>query len=1105
MSLSSRQTPVPDAIPGGLCAITLGPPAGAPPALHADLAGWEQAVSINRFYRAGGEDVPVTPTEARVAWDSAALYVAFHCTEPNPRYQPVRRSGPGNPAFADSVTVCIRPCWDNDTLYAIDLASSGDHQGRRTSTAEMQAEKQPESLDGYEAGLLSTADGWTARIAIPWTAIGGKPDGSFGLHLIRARGQSSERLSPVPLDYLPTPADDLCLEVHFGETTAVHTAGDTLAVLPSGLRRWQLPATLTWPTAEERAAIWALQESLAATTPEMLAEYIRLAQRWYDLLQLEGFSFHPDGGCWKVGPGEYQPRDARRAVNDALRNGDLAQAGTVLDTLLRQFAAATRRWFADESPGNIRTAAWTPLDCIAQIICLEREMQLECRAGEHTVRLHLSCPAAGGIRLHAESTGFFQPADLLMLTYTRTPTGTRIAVPGMVVVIKHDPWTIIVKDEAGQVKWQLGRDDLAFRFAPDGTILAVDISNTLAEHEAIYGFGERFDAVNQRGRAITLYDLDAWEGTIYGLRNQMYKPVQLLHSTCGYSLFLNTTYPLRADVGQAAPDRLRLTAHGPVLDLFLWPGDPLAALQAYTDLTGKPVLPPKWAFEPWMGGGWGRWKHGPLGDPTAQMLEVTARFAALDIPHTAIYAEGEGSDDPRLFTALAPRNIRPFAWMNSHMGLKIQRELLPGVPDDELPILHRADGATFPYVDFTHPRAAELLRAYWKRRFDLGIAGTMVDFGDLVPDDAIFYDGRQGGALHNSYAYDYHRLYRQVFAERRGEDHVLFSRSAAPGSQHWLCQFAGDHQPNFVGLTAALYGGLNLSASGFSTWGCDIGGYMGWPDPETYLRWVQWGCFSPMMRCHGTEPREPWEFGDACVPIYKQYAWLRENLLDYIYSAAVDAHHTGIPLMRALPLAFPGDDKVAGCDDAYLFGPDLLVAPIHAGGDTRQVYFPTGRWTDFWTGEVIDGPAARQVEAPLYRIPLYLRNGAILPVHLNGALQWGESMTNDRVAALVITPPQQTCHACCWESTVAGADFTLTPTENGFILEMTGRSETRYLLIYGTPVTEVTVNGELLPLLDGDDLDACPPGWYVKGTWRVVVRLPYGAQQKVVVVAAATG
>ncbi len=198
-------------------------------------------------------------------------------------------------------------------------------------------------------------------------------------------------------------------------------------------------------------------------------------------------------------------------------------------------------------------------------------------------------------------------------------------------------------------------------------------------------------------------------------------------------------------------------------------------------------------------------------------------------------------------------------------------------------------------------------------------------------------------------------------------------------------------------------------------------------------------------------------------------------------------------MMQAAALAFRGQAHLADCDDVYGFGPDLLVAPVHTPGLSREIVFPEGRWTHLWTGETVTGPCSRTVEVLLDDIPVYLREGALMPVHLDAALQWGQSLTRGRVAALVVTPPRdpQTARR-------GGATFVSSPCPGGFELEMTGRAATRYLLIYGAGVAGVTVNGHEMTRLEGGKIEACPPGWFEDGA-RTVVRLPHGERRAITI------
>jgi alpha-glucosidase (family GH31 glycosyl hydrolase) len=358
-------------------------------------------------------------------------------------------------------------------------------------------------------------------------------------------------------------------------------------------------------------------------------------------------------------------------------------------------------------------------------------------------------------------------------------------------------------------------------------------------------------------------------------------------------------------------------------------------------------------------------------------------------------------------------------------------------------------------VDYSNPLAAELSRRWWAHRLGIGVAGSMVDFGDRTPEGALFYDKRRGDEMHNAYSYDYHRTVNKIFSERRGDDFILFGRAAAPGAQQWAGQFAGDHPANFTGLQGVLTGALNLCACGFSTWGSDLGGFLGWPEPGVYMRWTEFGCFSPLMRCHGRTPREPWEFGDAAVVNYKYYAWVRENLLDYIYAAARRAHETGAPMMQGMALAFPEARSLAAVDDQYMFGPDLLVAPVVTDGTSREIAFPPGRWSSLWDGQAVNGPGTIQYAAPLNIIPVFVHEGAAIPLRLNPQLELGQSLKQGVVHALLVGPPPRQ------NSNLSGRgeDISIALSSNGYSIEYPVGIEPDYFLLDAQDVTEVRVDG----------------------------------------------
>jgi alpha-glucosidase (family GH31 glycosyl hydrolase) len=674
------------------------------------------------------------------------------------------------------------------------------------------------------------------------------------------------------------------------------------------------------------------------------------------------------------------------------------------------------------------------------------------------------------------------------------------------VVIRKKPFSVSFYNAAGTaVITEIGAGNLALRFDSDGRILATDFKNRLGSSESIYGFGEKYDHFNKRGVVLTLWGMDDWLGNGMGLRNTTYKGLAIFHSSKGYMAFGNSSYRLRADVGKTNPSQYRISQHGPIFDYYFWIGAPEKAIQSYTDLTGKPMLPPKWAFQEWMGRGGSAWASGPLHNAVAEEESVTRRFAELDIPHSAIYAEGASAFNASLNEFMAPRNIEVLGYfMCATIREAQQRTLLPDVPPDQLPVMHtgnESEARSLNYIDFTNPHALELCKRWWKPHLDLGVAGSMVDFGDRTPEDAIFYNGQRGAEMHNYYYYDYQKTISEVFHDKRGDDFILYGRGAAPGTQKWVGQFAGDHGSNFDGLRAVMTGILNLSSCGYSNWGSDLGGYFGVPEPAVYIRWTQFGLFSPLMRWHGKAAREPWDYGDAAVENYKFCAWARENLVDYIYGAAISAHQTGVSIIRAMPVAFPREEALAPVNDQFMFGEDLLVAPVVDEHNSRTILFPPGQWTGLWDGKTVSGPARVEKSVPLNAIPAYLRSGAVVPVQLSQDLQFGKSMTPGRVNALVVTRPRANAVRSRINARSEAAKVTVQATARGSSWKLENLPETSYLLVYGsTAAAAVRVDGQNLPKL-ADAQTNSAAGWNAdRAGSRLVIHLPAapaGASRKI--------
>jgi alpha-D-xyloside xylohydrolase len=260
----------------------------------------------------------------------------------------------------------------------------------------------------------------------------------------------------------------------------------------------------------------------------------------------------------------------------------------------------------------------------------------------------------------------------------------------------------------------------------------------------------------------------------------------------------------------------------------------------------------------------------------------------------------------------------------------------------------------------------------------MGVDVFKTDFGEDIPVDAVFHDGRTGADVHNLYPLLYNRAVAEVTAEERGGG-LVWGRSGTAGSQRYPVCWSGDPAADWDSLAATIRGGLSLGLSGVPFWSHDIGGYRGTPAPDLYARWAQFGLLGSHSRMHGDGPREPWIFGPEANEIVLRYVRLRYRLFPYFHSLAYEAARTGRPVLRAMPLAFPRDPNAHGLDHQFMIGPWLLAAPIFNTEGRRTIYFPAGTWYDFWTGKAVTGPRAMDIAVPLAKMPFYIRAGAILP------------------------------------------------------------------------------------------------------------------------------
>lgn len=527
--------------------------------------------------------------------------------------------------------------------------------------------------------------------------------------------------------------------------------------------------------------------------------------------------------------------------------------------------------------------------------------------------------------------------------------------------------------------------------------------------EGFFGLGARYTRGSARGMEVVSRvrpRMDALDASGNHL------PVPFLLSTYGYGLLVDTPHVSVFQLNTVRPDAAIVKVRAPEMRIVLIHGpDPLTVLREHTDLVGRPSLPPIWAFGVWktvLGGEAGLWREVarlrreeiPVSVLWSyDMVDETrnlgwSRWVYAPIPPGA-YGDLRTSADSlhglglRLLGYLSPevRIASPLFSVGSRQGYFVRNR------DGDPYLLTGMQGDRVALVDFTNQEAV----AWWQGLVrsiltDLGFDGWMQDGGDGAPEDGLYASRPAPGTARNLYPGLYARA-THAAARAVRPDFVTFMRSGFTGTQGetllaWQCDQRFSWSP-LDGLPTAIRAAVNGSISGFPFWAPDIGGYAGCgrdevAPEELWIRWVQVGALQPVMRDHlGEKCRgapDLWS-SPLTIELFRRYARLHQSLVPYIYSYARLAADSGAPIMRHLFLSAPGDRRTWGRDLEYTLADSLLVAPVvEPGARTRRVYFPSGTWIDWWDGSVIEGPVEREVPAPLDRIPLFVRAGAILPL-----------------------------------------------------------------------------------------------------------------------------
>ncbi|MQY34512.1 Alpha-xylosidase [Streptomyces sp. RB17] len=555
------------------------------------------------------------------------------------------------------------------------------------------------------------------------------------------------------------------------------------------------------------------------------------------------------------------------------------------------------------------------------------------------------------------------------------------------------PWSLAFHDADGRELTRAGRKGTAFATTDDGThhILA---QLALGVGEQTYGLGERFTPFVKNGQAVDIWQADGGTSS-----EQAYKNIPFYLSSRGYGVFVNHPGKVCFEVGSESVGQVQFSVEDQTLEYYVVAGPtPKDVLTRYTALTGRPALPPAWSFGLWLTTSFTT--DYDERTVTSFVDGMAERGIPLSVFHFDCFwmREYQWCDfawDPEVFpdpegmlARLKAKGLRISAWINPYIAQKSP------LFDEAAALGHlvrRPNGDVWQWdlwqagmglVDFTSPDARAWFQSKLKPLLDQGVDCFKTDFGERIPTDVVWHDGSDPERMHNYYTHLYNQTVFELLEKERGQgEAVLFARSATAGGQQYPVHWGGDCWSSFEAMAESLRGGLSLSLSGFGFWSHDIGGFEGTPDPAVFKRWLAFGLLSSHSRLHGSSSyRVPWEFGDEAVAVARQFTLLKHRLMPYLYGAAVEAHDTGVPVMRPMVLEFPHDPACRTLDRQYMLGADLLVAPVFSEDDEVEVYLPDGTWTHLLSGEQVAGPAWRTERHGYDSLPLYVREGAVLPL-----------------------------------------------------------------------------------------------------------------------------
>jgi len=560
------------------------------------------------------------------------------------------------------------------------------------------------------------------------------------------------------------------------------------------------------------------------------------------------------------------------------------------------------------------------------------------------------------------------------------------------IEIQRYPWRIVIKDAKGKILTQtrhIADNDssqvklLPFNFIKRGQDNSRSINPvfTITNGEKIFGCGESFTKLDKVGQKVHLTVTDPQGPET----DQMYKPVPFFMSNKGYGMFLHTSAPATIDFGATYVGADRIFMADEKMDFFIFLGTPKDILDEYTNITGKSPMLPLWSFGTWMS----RISY----FTQEEGLDVAKKLRENKIPADVIhfdtgwfgvdwqcdyeFSKERFADPVAMLKSLKEQNFHTCLWQLPYFTPK--NRLFQEIIDKGLNVRNANGG--MPYedavLDFSNPEAVTWYQGHIAHLLNEGVSTIKCDFGEAAPLGGLYHSGRTGLYEHNLYPLRYNKALWEVVQRENGEG-IIWARSAWAGSQRYALHWGGDAASTNTGMMGDLRGGLSFGLSGFSFWSHDIGGFVTASPEDIYRRWLPFGFLSSHSRAHGAPPTEPWLISKDFTDAFRQAAELKYRLMPYVYAQAKDCSNRGLPMVRALFIEFPDDSGAWNIEDEYMFGSQILVAPLLESGSERVCYLPSGKWIDYQTGKVYDG-GYQTIKVGKIPCVILVRDGSLIP------------------------------------------------------------------------------------------------------------------------------